>query len=92
MPTPLAIAFSAPLRKSPTKGGWYYVIWPDSAAAFGTRRLVKVRGQMGGEPFDSAFMAMGGGVHKLPVKQDMVRRLGKAEGDAIDVTLDTRLT
>jgi hypothetical protein len=33
--------FTAQLRKSPAKGGWNYVIWPESAAFFKTRGLIK---------------------------------------------------
>jgi len=28
--------FSAKLQGSPQKGGWTYVVWPDSAKFFGT--------------------------------------------------------
>jgi hypothetical protein len=33
--------FSAKLQRSPKKGGWTYVVWPNSALFFGTRGLVK---------------------------------------------------
>jgi hypothetical protein len=73
----IEVQFTAQLRKSPAKGGWSYVIWPESTAFFETRGLVKVRGTIDGHPFRSAFMAMGGGVHKLPVKAETRNLLGK---------------
>lgn len=77
------------LQKMPGKGGWTYVVIPDvpneRKEAFG---MVKVRGSIDSyELEDYRLMPMAIGALFLPVKTEIRKKIGKKQGDWVQVVL-----
>lgn len=79
---------TATLQQSPVKGGWTFVIKPESAAFLGTRGRAKVRGTINGHPVQRSFMALGDGTHNLPIKADLRTRIGKEREGTVTIYVD----
>jgi hypothetical protein len=83
--------FTAKIEVGTRKGSWPRVIWNESAKFFGTKGLVRVKGTIEGHPFEASFMAMGGGVHMLPIKAELRKVINKDVGDSVTIHLEQRL-
>jgi hypothetical protein len=83
--------FDAQLRKGENVGAWTCVVLDDVAEMFGTRGLVKIRGEIDGKPFTGALMAQGDGTHRLPVRAALRQAIGKQAGESVHVRIDERI-
>ena len=83
--------FDAQLQTGDNPGAWTCVLMDDVPELFGTRGLVKIRGEIDGEPFTGALMAQGDGTHRLPVKEALQKVIGKEAGETVHVRIDERI-
>ena len=81
----------AQLQKGDNPVEWTCVVMDDVPELFGTRGLVKIRGEIDGTPFDGALMAQGDGTHRLPVKAALRKAIGKEAGATVHVRIDERI-
>ena len=87
----MLVKFTAKLEKSPNKGGWTYVIWPEAAEVLGTHGAAKIRGKIDGHAIETSVMAMGGGKQMIPIKSDVRKAIKKEAGDMVEIELLERV-
>lgn len=78
-------SFSGVIVGENKKGGWTYIVWPESADFLGTRRPVKVSAKIGDHEFNATFLPVGDGTHMLPLGKSVMASIGKSSGDTVEV-------
>lgn len=86
----LDLTFTAPLRRDTEPGAWTIVIMPDSGRLLGTRKPVRVGGDIDGHPFCATMLPIGDGHHMVPIKAALRKALGKGDGGQVTVRLTER--
>jgi hypothetical protein len=71
---------------------WTVVKMPGSGDLFGTRKSLRVAGTMDGRAFEATLLALGEGVHMIPVTAALRKAIGKAAGAEVTVHLLSRLS
>lgn len=84
----MALELEAEIVRDAHKGGWTYVLLPGSKDALGTGKAVKVVGTVDETPVEATLMPFGGGTHMLPLKQAVIRALGKTAGERVGVRVE----
>ncbi len=89
--TPLQKRFTAVVEREPSRGGWAYVVMPDSAVFLRYPRsgLGPRDGRRASVP--QLVYGAGRGPARAPMKTDLRTRIGKDVGDTVTVVLQERL-
>lgn len=66
---------------------WTFILVPDEVRSPWRRARAEVRGTIGGEPFRGT-VAKGEGVYRMPVKRELLERIGAARGDVVEVEIE----
>ena len=85
------ITLHTTLQTEPGKGSWTYVVWDGVSDTFGTRRPVKVRGNIDGYEFENSFLPLRNGTHLMGVNQKTRKAIGKEAGDKVSVQIYGRV-
>ena len=83
-------SFSGVIITENKKGGWTYVVWPESADFFGTRKASKVQAKIGSHDFNVTCLPLGDGTHMLPLSKSVMSSIGKKAGDTIVIEVRKR--
>ena len=86
----LDLAFTAPLRRDTAPAPGPSPSCPHSGRLLGTRKPVKVGGDIDGQPFHATLLPMGDGTHMVPIKATLRTAVGKGDGDQVVVRLTQR--
>lgn len=78
-------SFSGVIIKEDAKGGWTFIVWPESAEFLGTRKAVKVLAKIEDHEFNATFLPVGDGTHMLPLSKSVMGSIGKSAGDTVVV-------
>ncbi|MBC9932745.1 DUF1905 domain-containing protein [Chitinophaga qingshengii] len=85
------IKIQTKLVSDPGKGSWTYIVWDGVAAAFGSRKAVKVRGSIDGHQIENAFLPLKDGTHLMGVNAKVRKVIGKEAGDEVRVEIYGKL-
>ncbi len=68
------------------KSSWTCVVWPNSVASLNTGKPVSVRVRVAELEFDATLMPIGG-QHMVPLRKEILRKLGVQLGDLVTVKI-----
>ncbi|HET9743767.1 MAG TPA: DUF1905 domain-containing protein [Terriglobales bacterium] len=93
MPRPSRKSFSATLERTGPPMHWTIIRVPfDVAKTWGTRRQLRVKGEIGGFPFRSTIFPTRSGQHFLIVNKTMQKQARLAPGASAKFTLEPDLS